>query len=129
MQTTRFSRLALGASAVLAATLLYTGSSTASAKAMHAMKPTAGAVSSAPALLSKYRCNGCHSANLMGKPGFSPSIKGTGALHDYTQAQFVKLMHTGITNDGKHVRRPMPVYAQMPTPQAVTIFKYLKAQK
>jgi mono/diheme cytochrome c family protein len=130
LQTTRFSRLALGATAALAAALLYAGHGTASAKPMKHMKSMmAGAVSSAPALLTKYHCNACHAPNLMGKPGFSPSIKGTGSLHDYTQAQFVKLMHTGMQNDGKHVRRPMPVFAQMPTTQAVTIFKYLKAQK
>ena len=130
LPTTSISRVALGATAALAVAVLYAGTSAATAKSMHPMKAMkAATTASAPALLTQYRCNGCHGANLAGKAGFSPSIKGTGALHDYTQAQFITLMHTGMQNDGKHVHRPMPVYAQMPTAQAVTIFKYLKAQK
>ena len=61
--------------------------------------------------------------------GFSPSIRKTGALHDYTQAQFVTLLHTGITNDGGHVKKPMPVYAKMKTTEAASIFAYLETLK
>ncbi len=130
MHKTRLSRNAAGAAtAALALTLLYTGN--VAAKPAHMMKPAmaAGSVVQGKALVSKYGCTRCHGANLAGKQGFSPSIKRTGALHDYTQAQFLTLMHKGIQNDGSHVRKPMPVYAQMPTGQAVSVFAYLRSLK
>ncbi len=129
MFKTRFLRHAAGATALLAATMLYAVN--VSAKPAHMMKPkmAAGALTSGVALISQYRCTGCHGSNLAGRAGFSPSIRKTGALHDYTKAQFITLMHTGMQNDGSHVRRPMPVYAKMPTPQAVSIFAYLTSLK
>ena len=38
-------------------------------------------------------------------------------------------MHTGITNDGGHVRKPMPVYAKMKTAEATSIYAYLETLK
>ena len=89
----------------------------------------AGSVTEGKALTAQFRCTGCHNAQLQGRPGFSPSIRKTGAMHDYSQAQFVKLMHTGITNDGRHVKKPMPVYAKMQTAQATAIYAYLETLK
>ena len=79
------------ATATLTALCLYTGHSSLAAKPAMKMKATAGSVSAGKALIAQYRCNGCHNAQLQGRPGFSPSIRKTGALHDYTQAQFVTL--------------------------------------
>jgi cytochrome c551/c552 len=126
---TSFLRHAMGATALLSTTMLYAIS--VSAKPMHMMPPkvAAASLSQGMALASQYGCNKCHGANFEGRPGFSPSIRKTGALHDYSKAQFITLMHTGIQNDGKHVHRPMPVYAKMPTPQAVSIFVYLTSLK
>ena len=127
MQKTRFSRTVSGATAVLVGTLLYAGHASEAAKP----KPVAATASVAQgkALTAKYRCTGCHNAQLQGRPGFSPSIRLTGAMHDYTKAQFVTLMHTGMKNDGGHVRKPMPVYAAMPAGEATSIFAYLHTLK
>ena len=127
--TRRFRHAAVAATLALTATLTYTEN--VSAKPAHMIKHALalGSISQGKSLVSQYRCTGCHGANLAGRQGFSPSIKRTGALHDYTQAQFIKLMHTGITNDGTHVRKPMPVYTKMPTPQAISIFAYLRSLK
>ncbi|MBV9852681.1 MAG: c-type cytochrome [Armatimonadetes bacterium] len=121
MRTTKIPRVAAGATACLAATLFYGAHGPLAAKATaRTTKTAAGSVSQGKALVSQFRCNGCHNANLQGRPGFSPNIHRTGALHDYTQAQFVTLLLTGKKNDGGHVRPPMPVYGaghqQMPPP-------------
>ena len=50
-------------------------------------------------------------------------------MHDYTQAQFVTLLHTGVKNDGGQVKKPMPVYAKMKTAEATSIFAYLETLK
>ena len=110
MQTRGFSGIAGLATATLTALCLYAGHGSLAAKpAMKTKAAAAGSVSQGKALVAKYRCNGCHNAQLQGRPGFSPSIRKTGALHDYSQAQFVTLLHTGIKNDGGHVKPPMPV--------------------
>lgn len=74
-------------------------------------------------------CNGCHGASYAGKPHFSPSIRATGETKHYTSATFVRLMHTGITNDGGHVHKPMPVYPKMATADATGLYAFLKTQK
>lgn len=74
-------------------------------------------------------CNSCHGATYTGKPGFSPSIRANGITAKYTSAQFVRLMKTGITEDGGHVRKPMPVYAQMTAKDSTALYAFLKSQK
>ena len=74
-------------------------------------------------------CNSCHGATYTGKKGFSPSIRATGVTKQYTSAKFVRLIHTGITEDGGHVHKPMPVYAKMPTKDSTALYSFLMAQK
>ena len=129
LQTIRLTRAAGVATAALTTLCLYAAHGSLAAKPAKTMKPAAGSVSQGKVLISQNRCNGCHGPDLKGRPGFSPNIRKTGALHDYTQAQFVTLLHTGMKNDGGHVRRPMPVYPKMTTGQATSIFAYLETQK
>jgi cytochrome c553 len=117
------------ATVVLGAALLSIAHTPAAAKAPTPAKPAASSVSQGKALVTKFRCDGCHNADLKGKPGFSPSIRKTGSLHDYTQAQFVTLMNTGMKNDGSSVHPPMPVFAKMSKDDAVSIFQYLETLK
>ena len=74
-------------------------------------------------------CNGCHTPTYAGKPQFSPSIRANGVTKQYTSAKFVRLMHTGITEDGGHVHKPMPVYPKMATADASALYAFLKTQK
>ena len=74
-------------------------------------------------------CNSCHGATYAGKKGFSPSIRATGVTKQYTSAKFVRLIHTGITEDGGHVHKPMPVYAKMPAKDSAALYAFLMAQK
>ena len=56
-------------------------------------------------------------------------------MHDYTAPQLAKLLQTGMTNDGGHVKPPMPVYNKAPKPGKITtaqsnaIFAYLHTLK
>lgn len=74
-------------------------------------------------------CNSCHTGTYAGKPGFSPSIRANGITAKYTSAKFVRLMHMGTTEDGGHVKKPMPVYAQMPVKSSAALYAFLKSQK
>ena len=74
-------------------------------------------------------CNSCHGATYTGKPGFSPSIRANGVTAKYTSAKFVRLMKTGTTEDGGHVRKPMQVYAQMTPKDSTALYTFLKSQK
>jgi cytochrome c553 len=137
MLKTRFSRCTAGATALLVTSLLYTVAQTATAKTMTMTKASSGAVSEGQALSVKFGCTRCHGADLTGKPGFAPNIHRTGgALHDYTQAQFVQLMATGMKNDGRMVHPPMPVYGKankmhpaMTAQQSRAIYDYLVTLK
>lgn len=78
-----------------------------------AAKPAAGGaalVAKGKALAESKKCNTCHSADYAGKQGFSPSLKSTGALKEYNPTTWARVMNTGVTEDGGHVKPPMPVY-------------------
>lgn len=74
-------------------------------------------------------CNSCHGATYTGKQGFSPSIRANGVTAKYTSALFVRLMNTGTTEDGGHVRKPMPVYPKMAVKDSTALYTFLKSQK
>ena len=38
-------------------------------------------------------------------------------------------MKTGITEEGGHVRKPMPVYPQMAAKDSTALYAFLKSQK
>ena len=93
-------------------------------------KPLSGAaaVSHGKALVNQYKCNTCHGADLAGKPHFAPSLHATGVLKEYNQKTWERVLDTGLDNDGKPVRKPMPVY-HMKAADADAIYAYCKTLK
>lgn len=73
-------------------------------------------------------CTGCHGLNLQGRKGFSPNLTKLGVLKEYNQKTFERVMSTGVTNDGGHVQKPMPVY-HFPASVSDKIYAYLKSVK
>ena len=118
---------ALGLCAVLA------GVQTSPAAPVHAMKhPAAGSstalVTAGKGIAENNGCNSCHGADYAGKKGFSPSIRSNGILKKYTQATFERVMNTGVTEDGGHVKKPMPVY-HMDAKKSVPLYAFLESLK
>jgi len=109
--------------------------STTSVQAKHmAMKkhhPMAnGLVAKGKSLITTKRCNGCHGADLKGKPHFSPSLHAsTRPMTEYNKATFVKLMTTGVDNDGKKVGPPMSMACNQKPGDAAAMYAYLKTVK
>ncbi|MGI4791956.1 MAG: c-type cytochrome [Janthinobacterium lividum] len=73
-------------------------------------------------------CNSCHGATYAGKKGFSPSIRANGVTKQYKLATFERVMNTGVTEDGGHVKRPMPVY-HMPAAKSAPLYAFLESLK
>lgn len=99
---------------------------------MKTKKPMAGSaaqIAHGKAVAEGNGCNSCHSATYVGKKGFSPSIRANGITAKYTSAKFVRLMKTGMTEDGGHVNKPMPVYPKMAAKDSTALFAFLKSQK
>lgn len=128
---------ALCGSAVLAVTLALAGASTnAAAKhAKHAVKNKKSTASSAliakgKGLMASKHCNACHSADLKGKKGFSPSLYGnTRPLTEYNQTTFVRLMTKGLDEEGKPVRPPMNNACHQTVADSKAMYAYLKTLK
>lgn len=80
------------------------------------------------ALVAGNGCANCHGANLAGRKGFAPSLHASGVLKEYTPSTFARVMNTGVTNDGGHVRKPMPVY-HLKNADGTAIYAYLKTLK
>ena len=78
---------------------------------------------------STYGCNGCHLATYAGKQGFSPSIRANGVTKQYTLATWKRMMATGVTEDGGHVRKPMRAYPEMTAKDSTALYVFLKSQK
>ena len=109
------------------------GIQTSPAAPVHAMKHPAAASSAALVTAGKgvaenNGCNSCHGADYAGKKGFSPSIRSTGILKQYKLATFERVMNTGITEDGGHVQKPMPVY-HMDAKKSAPLYAFLESQK
>ena len=111
----------------------FAGIQTSPAAPVHAMKHPAAATSTAliaagKSVAENNGCNSCHGATYAGKKGFSPSIRADGVTKQYKLATFERVMNTGITEDGGHVEKPMPVY-HMPVKQSAPLYAFLESQK
>ena len=134
MQSSKTVALTTGA----ALSLLVAALSVSPAAPSHAKKPAAkgaakplsgaAAISHGKALVAQNRCNGCHGPDLAGRPGGAPSLHSDGVLKEYNQKTWERVLNTGLDNDGKPVRKPMPVY-HMKAADADAIFAYLKTLK
>ena len=99
----------------------------------HTMKKPAAASSAALVAAGKgvaenNGCNSCHGADYAGKKGFSPSIRANGVTKQYKLATFERVMNTGITEDGGHVEKPMPVY-HMDAKKSAPLYAFLESLK
>jgi mono/diheme cytochrome c family protein len=104
-------------------------SGTFAAHKMAAHKASASTlVAKGHALAVAKHCNTCHAANFKGKPGFSPSLTSTGVLKEYNPKTWDRVMNTGITNDGKPVKKPMPVY-HLSAADSNALWAYFKTLK
>ena len=109
------------------------GIQTSPAAPVHAMKrPAAGGsaalVTAGKGVAETNGCNSCHGADYAGKKGFSPSIRANGITKQYKLATFERVLNTGITEDGGHVQKPMPVY-HMPAKQSAPLYAFLESLK
>jgi len=89
---------------------------------------TAAAVVRGKELAETNGCNSCHSATYGGKKGFSPSIRATGITKKYTLKTWERVLNTGIAEDGKPVKKPMPTY-HMAAKDSAPLYAYLKTLK
>ena len=111
----------------------FTLTQTSPAAPVHALKKPAAASSAALITAGKgvaesNGCNSCHGANYAGKKGFSPSIRANGVTKQYKLATFERVMNTGVTEDGGHVEKPMPVY-HMDAKKSAPLYAFLESQK
>lgn len=117
----------LGLGVCLALALV--GSSPAAAPKMKkAAMTSAATVAHGKTLAATDRCNTCHGADYSGKKGFSPSLHATGVLREYNAKTWATVMNTGVTNDGGHVRPPMPVY-HLKAADSGALYAYFKTLK
>jgi cytochrome c553 len=110
---------------------VFAGTQTSPAAPMHKMKKpmsSAAQVTTGKGISESSGCNTCHGATYTGKKGFSPSIRASGVTKKYTLTKFERMMNTGETEDGGHVKKPMPVY-HMPVAKSAPLYKFLMAQK
>lgn len=121
--------LALGACAVLAGTQV---SPAAPGKLLKkpAVKPafTPAQIAHGKLLSEEKGCNSCHGATYAGKKGFSPSIRANGVTRQYNAKTFARVLDTGITEDGGHVQKPMPVY-HLPAKDGTALYAFLETLK
>ena len=106
---------------------------TSPAAPVHAMKhPAAGSstalITAGKGVAENNGCNSCHGADYAGKKGFSPSIRANGVTKQYKLATFERVMNTGVTEDGGHVQKPMPVY-HMDAKKSAPLYAFLESQK
>lgn len=118
--------LAFGACLALAGTQV---SPAAPAKAApKSAAPTAALVARGKSLAASDGCNSCHAANYGGKRGFSPSLHAGGVTRQYNAKTFARVMDTGVTEDGGHVQKPMPVY-HLPAKDGTALYAFFKTLK
>lgn len=94
-------------------------------------KPAAGnaaLVAAGKGISENNGCNSCHGTTYSGKPGFAPSIRSNGITKKYTLTTFERVMDTGVTEDGGHVNKPMPVY-HMNAKKSAPLYAFLKSLK
>jgi mono/diheme cytochrome c family protein len=76
-------------------------------------------------------CNGCHGANLGGASMGStktPNLTRSGALGKWTEADFVKAIHTGVRPDGRilSAEMPWPYMKGLTESELSAMFQYLQ---
>ena len=82
-------------------------------------------------------CRDCHQADLSGgaipfsEPGSppAPNLTPAGRLSGWTEADFLKVMHNGLTPDGRTLNpeaMPWPAYGRMTDEDLAAIFQYLQ---
>jgi len=108
--------------------------STTSAQAKHMMSKkhamASADVSKGKALISSKRCNGCHGADLKGKPKFSPSLHASvRPMKEYNKSTFVRLMTKGLDEGGKKIGPPMSMACNQTPGDAAAMYAYLKTVK
>lgn len=126
----------LQSAAVLTAALglcaAFAGIQTSPAAPLHTLKKPAASsaalITAGKGVAENNGCNSCHGADYTGKKGFSPSIRANGVTKQYKLATFERVMNTGITEDGGHVQRPMPVY-HMDAKKSAPLYAFLESQK
>ena len=105
---------------------------TSPAAPVHTLKKpsasTAALIAAGKGIAESSGCNGCHSATYAGKKGFSPSIRANGVTKQYKLATFERVMNTGVTEDGGHVEKPMPVY-HMDAKKSAPLYAFLTSLK
>jgi mono/diheme cytochrome c family protein len=95
--------------------------------------PPAGSLEYGEYLVSLGDCRGCHGAQLNGGSsgfvGYSPNLTPGGALADWSEADFVTLMQTGVTPDGRRLSEGMPwqAYSDITEEDLKAMFQYLKS--
>ncbi len=117
-----------GACAVLAGTGVSPAAPKMPKKPAAKVMFTAAQIAHGKTLSEAKSCNTCHGATYAGKPGFSPSIRANGVMHQYNVKTFARVMNTGITEDGGHVKSPMPVY-HLPAKDGTAIYAFLTTLK
>ena len=125
--------LAFGACAVLAGTAVSPAaprkmSKKMAKKAAPKVMFTAAQIAHGKALSEEKGCNSCHGATYAGKAGFSPSIRANGITRKYNVKTFARVLDTGITEDGGHVKKPMPVY-HLPAKDGTDVYAFLTTLK
>lgn len=126
MTSTAALTLAFGLCVTLAGTQT---SPAAPPKAMkHPAAASAAQIVAGKAIAESNGCSSCHSATYAGKKGFSPSIRANGVTHQYTLTTWERMMNTGVTEDGGHVNKPMPVY-HMPAAKSAPLYAFLTSLK
>ena len=127
---TRKSLIALSTAFGLCA--VFAGIQTSPAAPVHILKkpvaPNTALIAAGKGIAESNGCNGCHSATYAGKKGFSPSIRANGILKQYKLATFERVMNTGVTEDGGHVEKPMPVY-HMDAKKSAPLYAFLTSLK
>ena len=110
----------------------FAGIQTSPAAPVHAMKhpaaSSAALITAGKGVAENNGCNSCHSASYAGKKGFSPSIRANGILKQYKLATFERVMNTGVTENGGHVQKPMPVY-HMDAKKSAPLYAFLESLK
>jgi cytochrome c553 len=87
-------------------------------------------------LVALASCRDCHGAKLDGVVGGGPplpipppDLTPAGDLANWTEADFIQAMRTGVTPDGRPLSEEMPwqFYGNMEDPDLAAIFAYLKS--
>ncbi len=121
----------LSAALGLCAALAAVQPSPAAPAAKRPAPPAAGSpalIAAGKGIAESNGCNGCHAPDYAGKKGFSPSIRAGGVTKQYTLATFERVMNTGVTEDGGHVEKPMPVY-HMDAKKSAPLYAFLASLK